>query len=277
MRFFAPAKLNLSLDLGPLRADGYHEIRTIMQAVSLGDRLRIVPAPAFEVDNPAVPEGDLVRSAGELFMKATGVPVRVRIEVVKRIPIGAGLGGGSSDAACVLRALRELLRPDLPAQDLLALGAQLGSDVPFFLGPSPLALAEGRGERLKPLAARPPSWAVIAWPEDGISTASVYRASEAGPGGACDAVLAGAPQSRNDLEPAARRLSPNLDMLLQSALAHGAPFQVTGSGSAAFALCEDPLSARAALSAVRPHAHRAALCATLSHWPWQVNQADGNE
>lgn len=277
MRFFAPAKLNLSLDLGALRADGYHEIRTVMQAVSLGDRLIVTPEGKFTVENPSVPHGDLVRRAGEAFSRAAGRPARVRIAVRKRIPIGAGLGGGSSDAACALRALRELLRPDMPDDDLRAIAAELGSDVPFFLGSSPLALAQGRGERLTPLPPRPPRFAVIAWPGEGLSTAAVYRDSEPGPGGASDEVLSGAQSARNDLAPAASRLSRPLDAMLQAAQRAGVPLQVTGSGSAAFALFEQGDAAAAALRAVSKAAQRAVLCSTLAAWPWQGNARNGSE
>ena len=125
MRCFAPAKLNLALDLGPPRGDGYHAIRTVMQAVSLGDRLFVTPAPAFALTDPDVDGPDLVERAARLFTDATGVAARVRVEVRKRIPLGAGLGGGSSDAAATLRALRELLLPALllPFTSPLLLGA----------------------------------------------------------------------------------------------------------------------------------------------------------
>lgn len=277
LRFFAPAKLNLSLDLGPLRADGYHAIRTVMQAVSLGDRLLVTPAKSLQVENPAVPEGDLVRRAADLFAQVAGRPAQVRIEVVKRIPIGAGLGGGSSDAACTLRALRAVLREDMPDADLMAAARELGSDVPFFLGASPIALAEGRGEILTPLQPRPAAWALIAWPGEALSTAAVYRASRPGPGGASDAVLAGAESARNDLGQSAAAQSSRLAALLQGAAGRGATLQVTGSGSAAFALYGEAAAAREAYLAVRPLADRTVLCVTLTAWPWQGNAAKGNE
>ncbi len=277
MRFFAPAKLNLSLDLGPLRQDGYHEIRTTLQAVSFGDRLFLTPAERFAVVNPAVPQGDLVRRAGELFARAAGVAVRAEVRVVKRIPIGAGLGGGSSDAACALRALRALLRPDMPEKELSALGAEIGSDVPFFLGPSPRALAEGRGEVLTPLAPRAVRFVVIAWPGEALSTADVYRESAAGRGEATKEVLSGAELAGNDLAAAAARLSPALAEMLRAAAAKGLHLQVTGSGSAAFSLHADLKDAVHALRAARATASRAVLCTTLGEWPWQVNRHTGNE
>lgn len=267
MRFFAPAKLNLSLDLGPVRADGYHEIRTVMQAVSLGDRLFVAPAPRLRVENPAVAGEDLVVRAATLFSDATGVAALAQIRVDKRIPIGAGLGGGSSDAACALRALRATLLPALPWSELVAMARSLGSDVPFFLCAAPRALAAGRGEVLSPLPPAPPLYAVIGWPGVGLGTADVYRASRQGPGDATERVLAGAACARNDLAPTALALCPELRRLVAAAGAEGVSLQVTGSGSAAFALYADPGEAAAALGVVRLLAPRAILCQTLQAWP----------
>ena len=269
MRFFAPAKLNLSLDLGPARRDGYHEIRSVMQAVSLGDRLFVMPAAALRVENAEVPAGDLVATAAQVFRKATGVAPNVAIEVQKRIPIGAGLGGGSSDAACTLRALRHLLLPTLPPEELLGMAGEIGSDVPFFLGAAPRALAVGRGEVLTPLPPAEPRFVVIAWPGVGLATADVYRASRPGTGDATDRVLGGAERGPNDLEPAAARLCPELGRLLGGAREAGVPLQVTGSGSAAFALYADPGEAVGALRSLKAIAPRVVLCQTLAAWPWQ--------
>ncbi len=274
VRFFAPAKLNLSLDLGPARADGYHEIRSVMQAVSLGDRLHVVPAARFRVENPQVPAGDLVTQAAEIFEATTGIRAAVSVRVQKRIPIGAGLGGGSSDAACILRALRDILLPELPADRLLAMARQIGSDVPFFLGGAPRALAVGRGEILTPLPPAPPRFAVIAWPGVGLRTQEVYRVSSPGPGNATEAVLAGAEQAANDLAPAALRLCPALKELVFQAAAKGVRLQVTGSGSAAFSLHADSQSAACALQALRPLAPRVLLCQTLDAWPWRAQSPD---
>ncbi len=271
VRYFAPAKLNLSLDLGPARADGYHEIRSVMQAVSLGDRLDVVQAPRFRLENPAVGPGDLIARAAQVFEDATGVHAAAAIAVQKRIPIGAGLGGGSSDAACALRALRDLLLPELPREQLVAMAVGIGSDVPFFLGQTPRALAVGRGEILAPLQPSEPKFVVIAWPGVGLSTADVYRASSPGRGDATDRVLAGAPQAANDLAPAALALCPELGELVRGAGERSVHLQVTGSGSAAYALFSDPQPAAAALRELRPLAPRAILCQTLAAWPWQTS------
>lgn len=277
LRYFAPAKINLSLDLGPVRPDGYHEVRTVLQAVSLGDRLLVAPCSRPEVVNPGVPRGDLVTRAMQLFAQRTGVSPGLRITVIKRIPIGAGLGGGSSDAACTLRLLRDAYCKDLPEEELFTMARALGSDVPFFLGRSPLALATGRGEQIQPLRPLPPRYVVIAWPGEALSTALVYDRSAAGPGGASDAVVRGAPQARNDLAKAAQSLSPRLRRLLAEARAQGVRLHVTGSGSAAFALFPESMEAGAALRRLRPLAPRVLLCQTLGRWPWQGNAGESNE
>ena len=269
VRFFAPAKLNLSLDLGPARPDGYHEIRSVMQAVSLGDRLHVVPARDLRVENPSVPAGDLVLQAAEVFRAATGVRPAVAVTVQKRIPIGAGLGGGSSDAACMLRALRDLLLPDLPTRRLLEMAREIGSDVPFFLGLGPRALAVGRGEILTSLPPGDARFAVIAWPGVGLGTREVYAASDPGPGDATEQVLAGAEQARNDLAPAALRLCEPLREMVEQARQEGVLLHVTGSGSAAFSLFADGRAARNALAVLRRLAPRAMLCQTLEAWPWR--------
>lgn len=272
MRQAAPAKLNLCLDLGPVRADGYHEVATVLQAVSLCDTLLFHPWGALRVENPLVPpEVDLVLRAGRLFEKHTSRRADVLIEVHKRIPMGAGLGGGSSDAATTLRVLRDILVPQLPMQDLCGIAAELGSDVPFFLGESPIASAVSRGDRITALPVRRELFAVIAWPKSPLSTAAVYRASRPGPGGATEAVLAGASVGRNDLTAAALALSPECDEMISSAEALGVPLQVTGSGSAAFALYASTHDARRARDLIRDRAARAVLCRTLSRWPWQGN------
>lgn len=261
-----------------MRPDGYHEIESVLQAVTLGDDLELRPAERLVVRNALVPpDVDLVRRAAELFARRTGQRAAVSIEVAKRIPIGAGLGGGSSDAAAVLRGLCDLFAPGLPPEELCALGAEIGSDVPFFLGASPIALARGRGELLTALPPRPESFALIAWPNAPLATARVYAKSDPGPGGGARLVVSGQTTAWNDLAPAARRLAPDLDRLIRSAGERGAELRITGSGSATFALYDGLKDARAALDAVRPLATGAVLCRTLAQWPWQGNPRAFNE
>ena len=206
----APAKLNLDLEILGLRPDGSHEIRTVIQAISLADELRIEPAGVTEITvegfpAPASAENLALRAAAAL---GTGC----RISLLKRIPPGAGMGGGSSDAAAVLRALG-IGRPDLAD-----LAAALGADVPFFLRGG-RAVATGRGDELQPVPDED-GWYALAWPGIELSTAAVYRAwDEVGGDG------------RNHLFRAACAVEPRLAAF---AAQLGAGWRMTGSGSAFF-------------------------------------------
>ena len=158
----AYAKLNLTLDVGPKREDGYHEISTVMQPLTLCDDLTITlgTGEPWQVrgDVPEVPTGrkNLCYKAAKAFYNATGTdPDGITVEIVKRIPMGAGLGGGSADAAAVLRALNRHEGNRFTQAELEKLGLEVGSDVPFCLR-NKIALAEGRGERLSEVPAMPP-------------------------------------------------------------------------------------------------------------------------
>jgi len=158
LRAFAPAKVNLGLEVIRQRRDGYHDIETIFQAVDLFDELTFQETDStgelrLEVEGARLPEGpeNLVCRAHRLLVAKTGTdPPGVRVRLLKRIPVGSGLGGGSSDAAATLLALNRLWRLNLPQSELSALAAQLGSDVPFFLIGG-TAIGRGRGERLEAL------------------------------------------------------------------------------------------------------------------------------
>jgi 4-diphosphocytidyl-2-C-methyl-D-erythritol kinase len=170
----ASAKINLALVVGPRRDDGKHEVATVLQRVDLGDRIGIEPAPRLEVGGFA---GDtLVRNALEALAAAAGVESRWRATIAKRIPVAAGLGGGSSDAATALRLANETLPAPLPPADLHALAAGLGADVPFFLHDGP-QLGRGDGSELEPLDLPQDYWIVLALPNGAgkASTAAVYR------------------------------------------------------------------------------------------------------
>ncbi len=176
----AYAKVNLTLDVLGRRADGYHELASVMQAVALADTLafRALPGGQFEFfcDVPALngPE-NLVYRAVEALRKATGCHRGVRIELHKRVPSQGGLGGGSSDAAKVLLVLNHWWHLGLVQERLIELAASLGSDVPFFV-PGGTALVEGRGERVTPLPDLPGMWVVLLKPPVAISTPAVFRA-----------------------------------------------------------------------------------------------------
>ena len=149
MQVFAPAKVNLSLRVLGRRADGFHDIETFIAPISLSDELELEKsgnAIEFSCDDPTVPAGEenLVVRAATAFFKATGVSGGVSIRLHKKIPHGAGLGGGSSDAAATLAALNQLFDTKLPREALAKLAETLGSDVPFFLFES-AAVCRGRG------------------------------------------------------------------------------------------------------------------------------------
>ena len=175
-----PAKINLFLEVVARRDDGFHEIETVFQELRLYDSLGVMPAESgidIIVEGAALPEGEgnLVVRAARLYLDLQGGADGLKIRLTKRIPVMAGLGGGSSDAAATLLALRDLLHPDLPADRLSGMAADLGSDVPFFLAGG-TAHATGRGEQLRPLPAGPPFWVTLAFPPFGLSTARVYGA-----------------------------------------------------------------------------------------------------
>ena len=173
-RAAAPAKLNLALVVGPTRADGKHEVATVLQRVDLGDRIALAPAAALAV--LGFPGDTIVRSALERLAAAAGVEPRWQVTITKRVPVAAGLGGGSSDAATALRLANATLPRPLPAGDLHALAAELGSDVPFFLGDGP-QLGRGDGSDLTPLDLPQDFWVVLVLPSETHkeSTAAVYR------------------------------------------------------------------------------------------------------
>lgn len=203
LRLLAPAKVNLTFEVLGRRADGYHEVRTVLQSLSLADELTFEASDGLtltvEPAGAAPIEGNLVLVAARLLQREAGVSAGATIHLAKRIPTAGGLGGGSSDAATALLGLRQLWGLDLDADALRGLAAQLGSDVPFFVTGG-TAFGEGRGERLTPLPT-PQGEAVVAVPDasrprdktaqmyglltpeqytDGGATASVERRLRAG-------------------------------------------------------------------------------------------------
>ena len=175
----SPAKINLFLEIVGRRPDGYHEIESVMQLVDLCDQVRICRSPrgirvsVLGADLPPG-RGNLAYKAAALLSETAGFHGGVHIQLEKRIPVAAGLGGGSSNAAAVLAGLNRMGALGLTRERLQELGARLGSDVPFFLSDG-LALATGRGEVLRPLRPWPRQWLVVANPGFPISTAWAYR------------------------------------------------------------------------------------------------------
>jgi 4-diphosphocytidyl-2-C-methyl-D-erythritol kinase len=178
IKILAPAKVNLYLKVTGKRPDGYHELVSVMQALELADEITVSRASnGVEVtcDNEAVPPGTgniAYRAASEL-LDAASSREGVKIHIIKKTPVAAGLGGGSSDAAAVMRAVRLLYGLEVSDDELKNIGLGLGADVPFFLG-TPSAVARGVGERLLPLVSPAESWLVLVNPGVSVSTGWVY-------------------------------------------------------------------------------------------------------
>lgn len=179
----APAKINLSLDVLGKRQDGYHELEMIMTTIDLADRIElelleedtiVISSHSRYVPND---ERNLAYKAAKLLKDRLGVKKGVEISIEKHIPVAAGLGGGSSDAAAVLRGLNKLWDLRLSLDELAALGLEIGSDVPFCVYGG-TALAKGRGEILTPLPPPPRCWVVLAKPSIGVSTGEIYKQLE---------------------------------------------------------------------------------------------------
>ena len=264
----AYAKINLTLDVGAKRADGYHEITSVMQRISLWDTVTVergtgcdsllcsVPVTEDENDNLCI-------RAAKVFFAETGLKSDgVTVTLEKRIPMQAGLGGGSSDAAAVLRALRRLYAPDMGDGRLEALAARLGSDVPFFIRGG-TQLATGRGEVVSPLPQLAAGWFVVVKPEEGYATAEMYRRLDE-PGSVLvrnsrymqDAVAANnvhavAAELHNSFERVVPKDS-SLRTIKDALRARGAlGTLLSGSGSAVFGLFDDREAALAAADALR--------------------------
>jgi 4-diphosphocytidyl-2-C-methyl-D-erythritol kinase len=174
----APAKINLALVVGPLRDDGKHEVLTVLQRIDLVDRIELEEAPEFAIDGFA--EDTLVGAALRELARVAEIEARWRVKIEKKIPVAAGLGGGSSDAATALRLANETLPEPLPAEDLHGVAAQIGADVPFFLADGP-QLGSGDGSELEPLDLPQDFWVVVLLRRDTpkSSTADVYAAFDA--------------------------------------------------------------------------------------------------
>jgi 4-diphosphocytidyl-2-C-methyl-D-erythritol kinase len=254
----APAKINLCLYLGPARSDGRHELVSIMQSITLADRLRLSPAAdaaqADEVRCPGVDGPNICAAALAAFREATGWdgPPEV-LEIEKRVPVAAGMGGGSGDAAATIRLIARRAGIDDLALEL-ELAARLGSDVPGQVRPGRV-LATGAGERIVRLADPEPFGILVLPSQAKLSTADVYRQADRMGLGRDAAGLAaldpiGRPEYVNELEPAARALEPTIDAALDEALRLGAHTAiVSGSGPTVIGLFPTLAAARDAAGA----------------------------
>src|SRR6267142_1663656 len=181
MQVMAPAKINLSLRVLGHRSDGFHEIETFIAPISLCDEIKIERRSgkqeiAFRCDDPSVPKGEdnIVVRAANAFFEETKITSGVSIVLKKTIPHGAGLGGGSSDAASTLIALNELFETKLPREALAKLAETIGSDVPFFIFQS-AAICKGRGELVIPTQLKEQLSILLLKPDFGVSTESAYK------------------------------------------------------------------------------------------------------
>jgi 4-diphosphocytidyl-2-C-methyl-D-erythritol kinase len=242
----APAKINLFLHVNGRRADGYHELQTLFQLLAWGDEIgiEVTEEPAIvRLAGPAgvAPEDDLSVRAARLLQGAAGVRQGARLQVRKRIPMGGGLGGGSTDAATVLRVLNHLWGSRLDAAALAALGLGLGSDVPIFVRGSS-AWAEGRGEILTPMEL-PERWYLIVYPGVAVGTAGIFQAPELTRNSPLITIRAFSPaQTRNDCEILVRERYPAVAAALAWLGAH-APARLSGTGSCIFAGFADAAAA----------------------------------
>jgi 4-diphosphocytidyl-2-C-methyl-D-erythritol kinase len=238
----APAKLNLFLHIVGRRDDGYHLLQSVFVLLDWCDtvHLELRQDGALQRHDlaEAVPAEDLCLRAARALQQASGCALGVDIHLHKRLPSGAGLGGGSSDAATVLLGLNRLWGLRWPRERLLALGLELGADVPFFLG-GDNAFVEGIGERLTLLPAMPPMAFAVVKPPVHLATADIFRSPrlvrDTEP-----VIVTGFPADasgfgRNDLEPAAKALAPQVGQALEWLSARFGNARMTGSGSAVFA------------------------------------------
>jgi 4-diphosphocytidyl-2-C-methyl-D-erythritol kinase len=266
----APAKLNLMLHIVGRRADGYHELQTVFQLIDLHDSLEIAvreDGRIVRTQGPAsVPEmQDLAIRAALALKASTGTRLGADIAVTKRIPLGGGLGGGSSDAATTLVALNHLWQTGLNPAEIAAIGATLGADVPVFVrGTS--AWAEGTGEKLEPVVLPEDSWFLVIFPGIHVPTAEVFQAPELTRNSPLTTMrgfleLGG----RNDCEAVVRARFPAVGEALDW-LARFAPARLTGTGSCVFAKFARPEDAERVAARV-PDAWRAWVARGVNRSP----------
>ena len=264
------AKLNLTLDILGKRPDGYHELRTVMQTVSLHDDVTVTvggePGVTCRTEGAELPcdERNLAVKAAKAFLDALGLDCGVSIALTKRIPSEAGMGGGSADAAAVLRALRDLCAPTLADERLEEIGARVGSDVPFCVRGG-TQLAEGRGEVLTVLKPAPKLFAAVCKPEFSISTPALFARADSAElathpdssamvraigGGDAAALCACVGNAFEQVLDGAQ--SARVEQIRRTLILHGAKAAaMTGSGSAVFGLFYDEAVCRAACDAMR--------------------------
>lgn len=279
MEVFANAKINLSLDVLGIREDGYHEVKMLMQSIGLADRITLEPIPSgivLRTNRAYLPcdARNLAYRAAELFFTETGIQSGVRMDILKKIPVSAGLAGGSADAAAVLTGLNQLFDTRLSRRRLCELGATLGSDIPFcILGGT--ALATARGERIRRLPPLPRVYLLLIKPPISISTPKIYgeldrRVIDRHPD--TDRLIerirsrdvAGlAREMVNVLEPVCETFEPRISALREKLLQCGAiGARMSGSGPTVFGIFERYEQAEAAAAQFRGHGDEVIVTAT---------------
>lgn len=262
MIYPAPAKLNLFLHVIGRRTDGYHLLQTVFTLIDFADTIDIAIRDDGQIRRQTTLAGvteddDLVIRAAKLLQQASGTKLGCDIALTKRIPMGGGLGGGSSDAATTLIALNDLWGTRFTRPQLQALGLHLGADVPFFVfGQS--AFAEGVGEKLTPVAI-PLWWYVVMMPPEGVPTALIFGAPELTrdtiPLKIADFSANGLGETRNDLQPVVLKAFPGVAQCLRALDAVGQQSifgaRMTGSGSSVFAAFEHEADARDAFARLK--------------------------
>lgn len=279
----APAKINLFLHVVGRRADGYHLLQSVFVLIDWADTLHLERRAdgrlaRHDLTEP-LPADDLCLRAARALQAASGTSLGADISIDKQVPWGAGMGGGSSDAASTLLALNRLWGLNWPLPRLMPIGLGLGADVPFFLG-GENAWVEGIGERLTPIPV-PAQWLAVVKPAAGIETRAIFtspllaRDTEAAivagflatPG--VDALLEG--YGRNDLQPPAEQHCPEVTQVASWLEARFGNSRMTGSGSAVFAragrISGSDVSPKTTLPADLPQAWVGRMCRSLSHHP----------
>jgi 4-diphosphocytidyl-2-C-methyl-D-erythritol kinase len=258
-----PARAKLNLDLAVLgrRTDGFHDVRTTLQAIDLHDLITLAPADRTALTTSGLPVADptsnSVLEALAALEHATHQQLPTRIHLHKRIPPGSGMGGASSDAAAALRALAALHH--LTA-NLAAIAAALGADVPFFLEGG-TAIAEQRGDHLSPIPTQP-QWFAIAWPGIELRTPDVYRAWDN-----MENPPNNPPKNEpNQLTEAAMSIEPKLSEFANALNSHQHGWQMTGSGSAFFKPCESEQGATETVARLKSLKCWTAIAQTVSGW-----------
>ena len=249
MKQFAPAKINLYLHILGRRPDGFHELETLMAPISLGDTLDldlILSGIEFTCSDPALADAkdNLATKAARLFLDEFKLTTGVRIHLEKAVPVGAGLGGGSGDAAAVLLALRELTKIDCPDAKLAELAAQLGSDIPFFIYRT-AAICRGRGELIEPIRLQEKLQGLLVHPGFGVSTPWAYKTYAQNPHPGIAGKAFADFTLRNDLEPPAFSKYPWLPTVKNWFQNQPEVIDalMSGSGSSVFALTSSPAAA----------------------------------